>query len=84
MKTKKDLGVDIHGFSLHNYNVSLIVKYQTTAGESVNKEAVFNVTTKDRETAKEVAIKKAREVLAQFPYIKNANVEVKKREKKAK
>lgn len=81
MKTKKDLGVDIHGFRLHNYNISLIVRYETPTG-LVEKEALFSVITKDREDAEKAATRKAFETLKIFPYIKNVSVEVKKRKKK--
>lgn len=84
MKQKKELGIGIHGGSLHNYNITVVVRYETTAGERINKEAVFCVTTEDKETAKKVAIRKAREQLGYFPYIKNASVEVKSRERKIK
>lgn len=83
---KKVLGVSVEGRDVVNFNIKLIVEYQTTSNEKVKKEAIFSIQTTDREQAKKLAIEKCREQLEIFPYIiKNSvAIEVKGRGKNGK
>lgn len=64
-------------------NIRLICKYELNGVPTV-KEAIVEICTVDLDTARELAITKVKKQLAEFSYIKNVSVEIKKREGKKK
>ena len=80
---KKVLGTSIDYRDIVNFNIRLIVEYQTISNEKVKKEAIFSIQTTDKELARKLAIEKCKNQLSEFPYIikSSVNVEVKGRKK---
>lgn len=84
MRNRKLLGFGAGGRELKSFNVKLRVNYKTTFGETIDKEAVFQIISTDRPTATSLAIEKAKKQLGEFSYICKNTVVVEKwkREKK--
>ena len=76
----RDMNKHDLGYDLKRRNIRLVCRYEID-GKKIEKEAIYETITKDLETAKEIAIQKAKMQL-NFPYIKNIDIEVKKRNKK--
>lgn len=74
MPKKKVLGAGVDGRDVVNFNVRLIVKYETTYNEKIKREAVIPIQTTDKQTATALAIEKAKQQLELFPYIKKSTV----------
>jgi hypothetical protein len=86
MPKKKVLGISVDYRDIVNFNVKLLVGYQTISNEKIKKEAIFSIQTTDKETARLLAIEKCKKQLEEFSYIiKNSvTIEVKGRNKNGK
>ena len=60
MRTNKSLGISSGLRPLHNFTVKLRIKYETTYGSEVGKNAEIKVVAEDLGTAREIAYNKAK------------------------
>lgn len=71
MAKRKVLGVSAINYKdIVNFKIKLDVEYTKTSGERIKREVEYDIQTTDKETAIDLAIKKAKSELAEFPYIK--------------
>lgn len=70
----KVLGIGVDGNEVREYHVRLMCNY-LMSGRKIRKEAEVIVTTTSRETAVEIAIKKTKKQLEEFPCIQNVGIE---------
>ena len=76
MRTNKRLGLSSGLRPLHNFTVKLRIKYETTYGSEVGKNAEIKVVAEDLGTAREIAYNKAKTELKAFPYVKQESIKI--------
>ena len=76
MRTNKSLGISSGLRPLHNFTVKLRVKYETTYGSEVGKNAEIKVVAEDIKKAREIAYNKAKAELKAFPYVNQETIKI--------
>lgn len=76
MRENKSLGISSGLRPLHNFTVKLSIKYETTYGSEVGKNAEIKVVAEDIKTAREIAYDKVKTELKAFPYVKKETLKI--------